>query len=135
MSDSVKVTDITVNKYRLIVRVQLGNTRYSSCKIKEKLLKNNPTLALHKCKNDSGDKFIDILDKTSLAHVLEHLIIDFQIKYLENSAMSKKSIFGTTEWIDKDKGLARIDLSYADDVIAIKAINSAEELLNKCFDS
>lgn len=133
MSSFIKVNNITVNKYRIFVLVQLGEQHFSNIRIKEKLLLNAPNLAYHKCKNKNDEDFVDVMDKTSLAHLLEHLIIDFQIQFLEEDGVSGKPIFGTTEWIDQDKGLAKVEVSFYDDIIALKAIKSAEKLLNECL--
>lgn len=135
MCSQVKVTDITVKNYRIFVRVQLSNIKYSNLQIKDRLLKKAPTLKFHECKNHMNQNFEEVLESTSLAHILEHLIIDFQIKYIQDAGITKKPIFGTTEWLDKDSGVAKIEISFVDDIIALKAINSAENLLNECLEN
>ena len=38
---------------------------------------------------------------------------------------------GTTEWIDEDAGLARIEVSFTDDLVALRAFLDAAQFLNK----
>lgn len=127
---SVQVTDVTVSTNKIFCRVQAHNNLFSNAQIKDSLLEIRPTLAAHNCKNLSGKSFVDVMDSTSIPHLLEHLIIDLQVEYLENANISVKPIFGTTEWLDKSAGTAKITLSFMDDVIALKAIKDAANLLN-----
>lgn len=127
------VKEINVKKYRIIclVVVQLEHA-YSNEIFAQKLLKIMPTLASHKCKNSSNNSFFEEIKKTSLAHVFEHIVIDLQIKYLsENGCAENTSILGTTEWFNKNQGMSKVELSYCDDLLALKAIKEAEKLINQ----
>ena len=37
---------------------------------------------------------------------------------------------GTSEWLDRKAGTARVEVSYADDLAALAAFKEAEEFLN-----
>lgn len=121
----IQVTNIVVKKFRIICTVSLGAQKHSNEKIREALLKEMPTLAAHKCKNSYGKNFSEALASTSLAHVLEHMIIDIQSKH------TSVALFGTTEWINEDAGIAKIELTYTDDLICLAAIKEAVNLLNE----
>lgn len=88
---NLQITNIVVKKFRIICTVKLNNVKYSNEAIKTTLLEKMPTLAAHKCKNSKGKNFVEVMDSTSLAHVLEHMIIDIQTKHTD------KALFGTTE--------------------------------------
>ena len=83
-----------------------------------------PNLVAHKCKNSNGKNFEEVMASTSLAHLLEHMIIDIQSKH------TNEILLGTTEWIDEDSGLAKIELSFTDDLVCLSAIKEAVNILN-----
>lgn len=132
----IKVTNITVKKYRIVCLVQIHGEMYSNSNIKKHLLKQFSSLAYHKCKNANGENFISIMDKTSLAHIFEHLVIDLQIKYSNKlDTEPTQAIFGTTEWLNKNFGKAKVELSYFDDIEALRAIKNAQEILNEILEN
>ena len=88
---TIKVTDITVKQFRIVCLVKVEGEKYSNTALAEKLLKQLPNLANHKCKNNEGQQFSEVMATTSLPHLLEHRIIDLQSKSTE------KALFGTTE--------------------------------------
>lgn len=130
---SIQVTDITVKKYRIVCLVKIAGDCYSNDIIKNKVLTIMPSLKFHKCKNADDKAFKDILNTTSLAHILEHMIIDKQIQahkdYVEDKS-SNIELFGTTKWIDEKQGLAQVEVSFYDDVVALKAIKESQKILN-----
>lgn len=126
---SIQVTDILVKKYRIICTVKIEGDKYSNSAIKDKLLEIKPSLKKHSCKNANNEPLSSVLDTTSIPHILEHLIIDNQIQY-RNNEEDDVSILGTTEWINEDEGIAKIEFSFYDDVTALKSINEAQNLLN-----
>lgn len=122
--NSVQVTNIVVKNFRIICTVKLNSIKFSNDKIKAALLKEMPRLALHKCKNLTGSTFDEVMGSTSLAHVLEHMIIDIQSNYTD------EVLLGTTEWIYEYSGIAKIELSYTDDLVCLSAIKEAVDKLN-----
>lgn len=127
----IKVQSITVKKFRIVCLVQFTEQKISNSQIKEKLLCKVPSLAEHKCKNASSKTFAEVMDHTSLAHILEHLIIDFQIKKASENKDFTKTLLGTSSWLNKEEGIAQIEFSYFDDIVAIKSINEACNLLKE----
>ena len=87
----IQVTDITVKQYRIVCLVKVGSNKYSDSGLANMLLKKLPNLANHKCKNNSGAQFSEVMATTSIPHLLEHMIIDLQSK------STAKALFGTTE--------------------------------------
>lgn len=131
----IKVQSITVKKFRIVCLVQFVGQHYSDPQIKEKLLCKVPSLTEHKCKNASSKTFAEVMDHTSLAHILEHLIIDFQIKEASENKDFSKTLLGTSSWLNKEEGLAQIEFSYFDDIVAIKCLNETcnflKEIINE----
>ena len=127
---NIEVKSITVNKSNIVCIVNFPKQKFSDEYLKNALLKIRPTLKDHKCKNSLSKNFEDILDETSLAHILEHLIIDMQIECATQSGILNQTILGTSEWLDKDLGTAKIKVDYFDDVVAIKCIKDSAKLLS-----
>lgn len=142
--------------------------------------------------NPDSPTFAAVIGNTSLPHVLEHLIIDEQVRDAEtsrpNSARSESerlavpappaapfpparapsfsalsnptspapapsdpiparpapipsvapftdvTFVGTTEWLDEAAGLARVEVNFTDDLVALRALRSALAFLNEVLD-
>ena len=113
---------------RLVCEVAIDDDsmRYATPAIAEALCACRPNFRFHSCVNDQDAPFASIMGKTSLPHLLEHLVIDIQTERCPNDA----SVFvGTTEWIDEDAGLARVQVSFADDLEALRALREAARIL------
>ena len=118
------VTNITVKKYRVICLVKINGKKTSTPELANKVLVKLPNLKLHKCKNSQGKNFSEVMACTPVPHLFEHMVIDIQSKNSSNA------LFGTSEWIDKDNGIAKIELSYEDDIKCLNAIKKAAEVIN-----
>ena len=46
-------------------------------------------------------------------------------------ATHNRPIVGTSEWLDEAAGIARIDVSFADDLVALRAMRDSVAFLNK----
>lgn len=130
MSDApLRIERVAFERDRMVLLVRvsggpaacLGNARAA------RLLDARPTLAAHACLNAEGAPFGTILARTSLPHVLEHLVIDFQAEHPESDAAA--TFVGTTEWLSEREGLARVAVKFSDDLIALGALKSALALL------
>lgn len=86
-----------------------------------------PDIAQHACVNESGRQFGAVMQSTSVAHLLEHIAIDEQVR---DSDRDDALFVGTTEWVDEQSGRARIQLSFHDDLSALRAFNKALQFLN-----
>lgn len=134
MSDSpaIGIENITVKNDRIIceVRVVRQELRYTNPRLIENLIERFPKLPSHTCKNAEGSTFAAVMDHTSTPHLLEHLVIDLQV---QNSLRDDTPFIGTTEWLDEGEGLARIEVSFADDLGALRAFRDATQILNLCM--
>ena len=107
-----------------------------------------PTLAQHACVNERGTVFAAVMDCTPLPHLLEHLVVDLQVRAESGQwftlpgaaaeappsmvgATHDRPIVGTSEWLDEVAGIARIDVSFADDLVALRAVRDSVAFLNK----
>ena len=129
LSAPVSVSNIVVRRDRLVLTVTLAEytPRETTPEMAEALVAAIPTLPAHACVNESGRTFGAVLASTSLPHVLEHLIIDAQARA---SAPATPTFVGTTTWLDRDAGVARVEVSYADDLVALAAVKQALATLN-----
>lgn len=87
-----------------------------------------PDLPRHACVNDVGDTFGAVMDATSIPHLLEHLVIDLQTRAAPSDAATV--YVGTTRWVDELAGRARIEVSFTDDLVALRAFRDATDFLN-----
>ena len=89
------------------------------------------------------------MDCTPLPHLLEHLVVDLQVRAesgqwftlpgaaaeappsMWRAQRSDRPIVGTSEWLDEAAGTARIDVSFADDLVALRAMRDSVAFLNK----
>ena len=123
--DPVRVTDSRVRADRLIITGACAEgARRTTPGLAKALVDAVPTLPAHACVNDRGPTFGAVLADTSVPHVLEHLIIDAQARAGEGTFV------GNTAWVDEDVGIARIEVSYADDLAALSAVKGALGVLN-----
>lgn len=95
------------------------------------LLERYPDLPHHACVNDEGPTFAAVMDHTSTAHLLEHLIISQQLRLspaapaFSASAPVPLHFRGATTWVSRAEGRARIEVDFADDLIALEALHNA----------
>ncbi len=123
------VEAITVQTGRLVcdVRIKEGFPYYVTPELAGLACARFPDLPHHACVNDEGQHFGDVLDHTSLPHLLEHLAISLLVR----SAQSKNASFqGTTEWTSETEGRARIQVSFVDDLEALRAFDEALRFLS-----
>ena len=112
----------------LLVRVAATAPRSTDAELAQRLLAARPTLAHHTCVNDRGFTFAAVIADTSLPHVLEHVIIDEQVR--EAATLTDVTFVGTTEWVDEAAGLARVEVNFADDLVALRAVRNALMFIN-----
>ncbi len=132
---AVSVQRIIVRKDRVVCYIALDPLapRFTSHEIAQRLICRMPSLPDHDCINEKGPTFGDVMDHTSVPHVLEHLVIDFQVQQAAqspNARMRARSFRGTTEWINVSEGRAKIELDYADDLVVLKALTDSVDILN-----
>ena len=125
----LEVREIIVRTGRLVCEVVVANPRLRTTtpELIERVSRDHPHLAQHACVNAEGPLFGAVMDHTSLPHLLEHVAIDLQTQASSDPA----AVFvGTTEWLDRAAGVARIQLSFADDLEGLRAFRDSVEYLN-----
>ena len=142
MTEPLTIERMTVRAGRLICDVALasGAPRNISPQLAARVRAAFPNLPRHACVNDEGDTFAAVMDHTSLPHLLEHLVIDAQaraaVEALDarpafGAAPAPGTVFvGTTEWTDEFAGKARVEVSFTDDLVALRAFRDAARFLN-----
>ena len=151
-----------VHRGHLVCLVSFADApRVTSASLMRRVLPAFPMLPQHACVNERGAMFAAVMDCTPLPHLLEHLVVDLQVRtqvaqharvgtasrsvaptasradaYAGSAAQAEptpreRPIVGTSEWADERAGLARIDVSFADDQVALRAFRDAVAFLNE----
>ncbi|WP_294415173.1 hypothetical protein [uncultured Senegalimassilia sp.] len=146
---SIRVERMEVRRGHLVCRVAFGAApRTTSPQLMSRVLDVVPTLAQHACVNERGTTFAAVMDCTPLPHLLEHLVVDLQVRAESGrwgtlpgampgappsvtGSTRERPIVGTSEWLDEAAGIARIDVSFADDLVALRAMRDSVAFLNK----
>lgn len=125
----VQVRAITVKTGRLVCDIAIPDERFrhTTPGLAAFVTQRYPDLPHHACVNDKGHAFGDVIEHTSTPHLLEHLVISLQTRV---TASADASFQGTTEWIDEAAGAARVQVSFYDDLEALRAFNDATQFLN-----
>lgn len=116
---------ITYARMRVIVVFGPDEPRYTDSDIALKALQACPSLKIHSCINSLGPTFGDVIEHTSLAHLLEHLMIAEQSNMAAEKGIKDVTFVGNTHWIDEEQGIAEVQVSFIDDLDAAKALSSA----------
>lgn len=127
----ITIEHMTVGAGRLACEVRLAPdaARLTSPELIERIRPRFPDLPRHACVNGKGPTFAAVMERTPLPHLLEHLVIDLQTRA---SSHDDAAFVGTTEWIDETAGTARIQVSFTDDLVALRAFRDAAAYLNDC---
>lgn len=125
----VQVRMITVKTGRIVCDVAVPNKRYryTTPGLAAFAEGQYPDLPHHACKNAVGPTFGYVMETTTTPHLLEHVAISLQTRAATGD---DASFTGTTEWTDEEKGEARIQLSFHDDLEALRAFNEATRFVN-----
>lgn len=125
----IRAESIRVLTGRIICEVHILDPRwhYSTPELMQVICQELPELPDHACVNERGCTFGDVLENTSLAHVLEHVAISLQVR---SSHDPLASFQGTTEWTDEREGRARIQIGFQDDLRALRSFSEALTIIN-----
>lgn len=157
---AVRIDRLVVKRSRIVCFATFPDPRLrmSTPEIAAVLTERFPTLPVHACVSEGGGVFGDVMADTPLPHVLEHLVIDVQVraeKAVEHQAGNASggkgspcgqgdrlgvgvpdvAYVGTSEWIDEAAGTARIEVSFADDLVALRAFRDAAQALDAALAS
>ena len=80
MHDKVVFDRLTVlpDRVEASVRIVDQEARVTSKTLIDQVLQQFPTVPYHACRNDVGPTFGAVMERTSVPHLLEHLVIDIQ---------------------------------------------------------
>lgn len=128
------ISSIRVARDRLICLVHvLPSFRYTDPTIADMACREFPHLRRHTCVNARGSTFGDVIECTSMPHLLEHVTIDELVessRSMHSEGSRSFTFAGTTEWIDESKGIARVQIRFRDDIEALRALTVATERIN-----
>lgn len=137
MHDKVVFDRLTVlpDRVEASVRIVDQEARVTSKMLIDQVLQQFPTVPYHACRNDVGPTFGAVMERTSVPHLLEHLVIDIQTHaHARNETPqggSDQAIFtGTTQWSADDPDVAIVRVSFLDDLIALGAFKKALHFIN-----
>ena len=127
----ISIERMTVGSGRLVCEVRLASDapRLTTPALIRRVRTDFPALPHHTCVNESGPTFASVMDRTPLPHLLEHLVIDLQTRA---ATCDDAAFVGTTDWIDEAAGTARVQVSFTDDLVALRAFRDAAAYLNEC---
>lgn len=129
-AEPVTIERLRVESGRLVldVRLGLGAPRRTDARLAKATEQLRPALPHHVCINGRGPAFAAVLADTPLPHLLEHLIIDAQVA--DPRTPADQRFVGATRWIDEAAGTARIEVSFRDDLVALRAVRDAQAALS-----
>ena len=112
MTQPLAVEAVTVQADRLVLEVALAPStpRSMDPQLAARLDAMRPSLKAHACVNGVGPSFGHVMDSTSIPHVLEHLILDEQVR--ASTAPATAPFSGITLWLDEEAGRAHIEVSF-----------------------
>ena len=129
MTAPLAVEYIRVRPDRIETLIRVSNERfaYTDERIIDQVLKICPTLGMHACRNHKGRLFSDVMNHTSMPHLLEHMVVDGQTRRTKD----KTRVFtGTTQWTSEDSLVAQVAFSYEDDLVALGVLDQCVKTLN-----
>ena len=112
----------------MLVRLAPGAPRRTDAALAARAAAAFPDLPRHACVNDRGSTFSAVMDDTPLPHLLEHLVISLMLR--DDATPAHAVHVGTTEWLNEAEGLARVEVTYTDDLVALRALRDATAFLN-----
>lgn len=140
--EAIRIEGITVYPGRIVCELVVHEAypRYTTPELAESLCARFPSLPLHACKNNRGTTFAAVMGHTSIPHLFEHLVIDLQTHdeagpYAGSPERGRDEVVyvGTTEWLEENVGKARVEVSFTDDLNALRAFNRAAATINEAM--
>jgi hypothetical protein len=134
MHEKVIFDRLTVlpDRVEAYVRIIDQEARDTSTSLIDQVLQQYPTVPYHACRNSEGPTFGAVMERTSVPHLLEHLVIDIQAhEHARSEASDIATTFtGTTQWSADDPDVAIVRVSFLDDLIALGAFKKALHFIN-----
>ena len=119
--------NITFKEDRALIKVQVEGCLgpEERAQLKQLLYNRYPNIKNHSCKNSKGPTFGYCIETTSIAHILEHVILE-ELAFVE----TRKCVF-VAKTSNLGGGVAKIELKYYDDISTLQAIKRATSSLNE----
>lgn len=135
-SRAIMAERIIVKDDRIVMFVRLSEDAplYTNQAVADGAVARFPDIARHACVNKVGPTFLSVMHRTSIPHLLEHLIIDLQVQSAIDEGgqrCSNVTYVGVTRWISRLERTARIEVSFQDDLRALRAISEALGFCNQ----
>ena len=126
---ALSIDRLTVRDDRIVCELSLAPRapRTTTPQLAARVRASFPDIGRHACVNDEGPTFAAVIDHTSLAHLLEHLVIELEVRAAPKGA---PALVGTTELLDAEGICARVEVSYLDDIVALRAFRDAADFIN-----
>lgn len=131
MPARLSVLRLTVRAGRIEADVEVSPPgARSTPELARAVLASFPRVGDHACVNGKGRRFSDVMEDTPLPHVLEHLVVELQVRAFADREGAGRVFAGTSEWEDGRRRRARVQVSFADDLTALRAFRDATAFLN-----
>lgn len=126
---AIVVRKMIVRTGRLLCDIEIADPRFrqTTPKLAAFCEGRYSDLVHHACVNEVGNSFGEVIEATSVPHLLEHITISEQVRASDGTSAT---FAGTTEWTDEAAGLARVQVAFKDDLVALRAFNEAVNFLN-----
>lgn len=116
---------ITYGRMRAIVSFEPDEERFTDERIAALALEMHPLLRVHSCINSKGPTFGAVIGDTTKSHLLEHMVIAEQTEMAKDKGIEDATFVGFTHWVDEEKGIAEVQVSFLDDLDATKALSDS----------
>lgn len=129
----IRASRICVRPRRIEANIDVAaGFRTTTPELAARICARFPNLVHHACVNDEGPTFGAVIDHTPLPHLLEHLVIDLQVVAEKSGTLSQSFTYvGTTQWLDEQRGLARVEVNFTDDLVALRSFKDALCAINE----
>ena len=130
--DAIRIQKIRIGHgiARCYLELAVDTPRYTNPDLIASVVRDHPDLPRHACVNSVGPLFGDVIDRTSIPHLFEHLVIDQQVADEPEGLDRQVTYTGTTEWLDEERGLALVCVSFRDDLCVLRAMGDTAAYLN-----
>lgn len=139
MGAAVRIVQLRVRAARVECTLLLSPDapRYTTPDLVARACASFPDLPQHACVNAVGNTFASVMDHTPLPHLIEHIAISLQVRAAAQAdaraAVRSDVYVGTSEWVDERAGRALVQVSFTDDLAALRALNGAVTFVNEAL--
>lgn len=129
-SPCMAIESLRVKADRVVAMVRVTDVHRANTTphIAQAAIEAMPDLPIHTCVNGVGPTLGAVLADTPLPHLLEHVVVELQVAACPNP---DRIFTGATRWVNRREGLAQVEVSYADDIVCLRAFRDAMELVDR----